>query len=202
MGKKKKKIWVCNVPDYGIGEVADSALAMILNISRGITKYNSIMYDKIYESWDSNFINNIKRTRYSTLGIIGAGKIGSNLIIKANSLKFKTVFYDWYKEKGYEKVISSKRMESLESLLRVSDIVLLHIPLTNETKRMIDEKFIRYMKTGSSIVNTSRGKVVSDLDAFYDAIKSKKLAFVALDVLSKEPPKENKLLRAWLNKEK
>lgn len=197
----KRKIFVCNVPDYGIDEVSDTALAMILNISRGITEYNNFMQSNLYMNWEGKYIQKIARNSNITLGVIGAGRIGSSVILKANYLKYNTVFYDPYKEKGYEKILSSIRMESIKELLKVSDIISFHVPLTNETKGMVNKEFISQLKDGASIVNTSRGKVISNLDIIYDSLKSKKLSNIAFDVLPKEPPSESKLSKAWLMRE-
>lgn len=198
----QKDIYICNVPDYGIDEVSDTALAMILNLSRGITKYNEYMIKNLYKNWQNKHFKKIIRSSKINLGVIGAGKIGSKVILKANYLNFNTFFYDPYKESGYEKIITSRRMTTLNEFLKVSDIISIHVPLTQETKGMVNKKFISQIKNGSSIVNTSRGKIISDLNIIYDALKSKKLSSIALDVLPEEPPSKNKLFDAWINRAK
>ena len=176
----RKKIFVCNGPDYGIDEVSDTAVGMILNIARGLARYNQIMSNHLYDEWSGKFIKNIKRNSYLKLGVVGAGRIGSQVILKANFLKFHTMFFDPYKEVGYEKVLSSKRMGNLNELLSLSDIISFHVPLTNETRGMINSEIIKSIKPGASIVNTSRGKIFSDLDIVYDALKREKISFILL----------------------
>src|SRR5690606_1613671 len=103
----------CNNPDYGTDEVADTAIAMIMNIARGISKYNHDA-KKYFNSWQENINPLIKRNSDTTVGFIGAGRIGGSAILKCNALKFKTVFYDPFKERGVEKMLNAQRVDSLE----------------------------------------------------------------------------------------
>lgn len=191
-----KGITFCNNPDYGTDEVSDTAVSMILSIARGVYKYN---YDaKSYRnSWQENVIPTIKRNSETTIGIIGAGRIGGSVLMKCNALKFKTVFYDPYKERGYEKMINGKRLETQEELLEISDIISIHTPLNKETKGIIDKDFIKKTKQGASIVNTARGGLFADLEELYNALVENHLFSLAIDVLEIEPPVSCKLIDAW-----
>lgn len=191
-----KGITFCNNPDYGTDEVSDTAVSMILSIARGVYKYN---YDaKSYRnSWQENVIPTIKRNSETTIGIIGAGRIGGSVLMKCNALKFKTVFYDPYKERGYEKMINGKRLETQEELLEISDIISIHTPLNKETKGIIDKDFIKKTKQGASIVNTARGGLFADLEVLYNALVENHLFSLAIDVLEIEPPVSCKLIDAW-----
>jgi D-3-phosphoglycerate dehydrogenase len=193
---KSKGIPFCNNPDYGTDEVADTAVSMILSIARGVYNYN-FKAKQYFTSWQENVQRQIKRNSQTTIGIIGAGRIGGNVLMKCNALKFKTVFYDPYKERGYEKLINGDRVESIEELLEISDIVSIHTPLNLETKGIIDTQFISNMKYGSSIVNTARGGLFADLDILYYALKENQIFSLAIDVLEIEPPKPCKLIDAW-----
>tara|TARA_B100001057_G_scaffold80535_1_gene75775 strand:- start:9240 stop:10184 length:945 start_codon:yes stop_codon:yes gene_type:complete len=196
-----KDIYVCNTPDYGIDEVSDTALAMILNISRGITEYD--YFSRTYtETWQENTNPRIKRTSEYNLGIIGAGRIGGSVLIKAKTIGFRTVFFDPYKPRGYEKMIGSKRLDNLNELLNICDIISVHTPLNNETKGMINKKFISEIKHGGSLINTARGKLLNNLDDLYKPLKSKKISSIGLDVLPNEPATDSKLVDAWRNREK
>jgi len=197
---KNKDIYVCNVPDYGTDEVSDSAIAMIMNITRGISAYDCRCRNDLLR-WPGNTLNSIKRTSDIKLGVIGAGRIGGSVILKANSLRFNTFFYDPYVPRGYEKTLNSERIENIEELLKISDIISLHCPLNNETKGMINKGFIELMKKGSSIVNTARGKIIENIDILYEPLKKNHLNCVALDVLPEEPPLSSKLINAWTNRE-
>ena len=88
-------------------------------------------------------------------------------------------------------------MDSLEELLRQSDIVTIHCPLTEETRGMVSAKFLAQMKAGAALVNTARGRILADLDCLASALRSGHLAYVATDVLPDEPPRDHPLLDAW-----
>lgn len=197
---KNKNIYVCNTPDYGTEEVSDTAIAMIMNISRGITRYD-YQCRSYTNTWQENTIKSIKRTSDYKLGIIGAGRIGGSVILKANALRFNTYFYDPYVPRGHEKMLNTKRTDTLEELLETCDIISINCPLSDETEGMINRKFINNMKDGSSLVNTARGGIIKDVDVFYEALKSGKLSNVALDVIPNEPPKDSLLINAWRKKE-
>jgi D-3-phosphoglycerate dehydrogenase len=197
-----KGIYVCNTPDYGVDEVSDTAITMIMNIVRGVTRYDALSKALTDGSWEQNTLQSLKRTSESMLGVIGAGRIGGAVILKAGALRLKACFYDPYKDRGYEKVLGAKRVESREELLEISDIVSIHTPLTEETRGMVDREFITTMKEGASFVNTARGKIIKNIDIFYEPLKSGHLSNVVFDVLPNEPPKESKLLTAWRNREK
>lgn len=198
---KQKGIYASNTPDYGTEEVSDTAIAMIMNIARGITRYDYQCRDYKDGSWQANTLKNIKRTSDYKLGVIGAGRIGGSVVLKANALRFQTYFYDPYLSSGTEKMLGAKRVETLDELLETCDILSINCPLNKETNAMIDEKFIAKMKKGASIVNTARGAIVKDLDVFYEPLKSGQLNCVSLDVLPSEPPKDGLMINAWKAKE-
>lgn len=197
---KSKNIYVCNTPDYGTEEVSDTAIAMMMNIARGISRYDC-QCRAYRDNWQENTIKSIKRNSDYRLGVIGAGRIGGSVILKAKALRFDTYFYDPYVSRGYEKMLDSKRAESLDELLSECDIVSINCPLSKETLGMIDENFISNMKNGASLVNTARGGIIKDIDVFYKPLKTGKLSNVALDVVPHEPPKNSKLINAWRNRE-
>lgn len=198
---KQKGIYASNTPDYGTDEVSDTAIAMIMNIARGITRYDYLCRDYKDGSWQSNTFNNIKRNSDYKLGVIGAGRIGGSVILKANALRFQTYFYDPYLSSGTEKMLGAKRFDDLDELLATCDIISINCPLNAETNALVDEKFIAKMKKGASIVNTARGPIVKDLDVFYEPLKSGHLNCVNLDVLPSEPPKNGLMIDVWRAKE-
>jgi len=193
---KSRGIVCCNNPDYGVDEVSDTALSMILNFTRGTTSYNE-RAKCLYNTWQENVIPTVRRHSEMTLGIIGAGRIGGSLIQKAKALKFNIVFYDKYQPSGIEKLHGVQRMESLEDLLSTSDIVSVHVPSNDETRGMINKEFIECMKDDSILVNTARGDLIESLDVLYDGLKSKKISKIALDVLPEEPPITSPLINDW-----
>lgn len=199
---KSKGIYASNTPDYGTDEVSDTAIAMIMNIARGITRYDYQCREYDDGSWQTNTLKYIKRTSDYKLGVIGAGRIGGSVLLKANALRFQTSFYDPYLSSGTEKMLGAKRFDELDELLKTCDIISINAPLNKQTNAMIDEEFISKMKPGSSLVNTARGAIVKDLDVFYEPLKSGHLNCVSLDVLPSEPPQSCKMIEAWKAKEK
>ena len=191
-----KNIYACNTPDYGTEEVSDTAICMILNIARGVTRYD-YQCRNYRTNWQENVITGLRRNSDLTVGILGCGRIGSLVASKARALRFNTVIYDPYRERGLEKVLDASRVDSLDELLTQSDILTFHAPLTSETRNMVNAEFISKMKTGASFVNTARGAVVEDVDIFYEALKNNSLDCVALDVLPYEPPNDTRLINEW-----
>lgn len=198
---KEKGVVVCNNPDYGTEEVADTTVAMIMNAARSISRYDYLCRNYTDGTWQENVLPGIKRNSHTTVGVIGAGRIGGSVVSRLNALRFKTLIFDPYKPSGYEKQLGCARVDSLKELLNVSDIVSINAPLSEETKGIVDIGFIGMMKKGASLVNTARGKLIKNIDVFYDALKSGHLTNVALDVIPEEPPKSSKLIDAWKNRE-
>ena len=199
---KKRELYLCNTPDYGIEEVSDTSIAFALNFIRGILEYD--LRSKLITdgSWQENTIESIKRTSSITFGVLGAGRIGSSVLLKAKAIGFNTVFYDPYKEQGYDKIVSAKRCNDLEEFLSKADIISINAILTEETNSMVNNQFVKKMKNGSYLINTARGKIIEDLDVFVDPIKEGKISGIGLDVLPEEPPnKESELITSWLNDE-
>lgn len=186
---KKKKIIVSNVPDYGIDEVSDHAMSLLLALNRDI--FNLVEKTKL-GIWKRTG-GNILRLEGKTIGIIGLGRIGSAMAIKAKAFKMKVIFFDPYKDNGYDKIYNIKRVDTLKDLAKYSDFISLHCPLTKETKNLIDKNFFKYSKKNSIIINTSRGAVI-DLASLRNALVHKKIKAAGLDVLPEEPPANNNLL--------
>ena len=197
---KARGILACNNPDYGTDEVSDTAIAMIMNIARGVSLYDADAR-KYHSDWQEHVNPSLRRISETVMGVVGAGRIGGSVLLKARALRFQTVFYDPYKERGHEKMLGAKRVETLEALLALADIVSIHCPLNAETKGMVNEGFLNAMKTGASFVNTARGGIVAHTDLLYNALKERKLNHCALDVLVNEPPCDELLVNAWRENE-
>jgi len=197
---KKRGLVFCNTPDYGTDEVSDTALTMLLNMLRGVTVYDDLSRGYI-DNWQENVIAELRRTSEMTLGIIGAGRIGTALILKAKALKINIIFFDPFKDSGYEKSLGVNRAYKLQELLEISDFISIHTPLTEQTRGMVNQSFVDNMKDGASLINTARGEIVEDLDILYKALISNKISNVALDVLPDEPPKACRFIDAWRNRE-
>lgn len=193
---RARGIPVCNVPDYGTEEVADSAIGMAISLSRGTHFLNSRLRRGVGE-WNVDQAAPIPRLRGRTFGIIGCGRIGTATALRAKALGFDVAFYDPYLPDGIDKALGIRRVNRVESLMQQGYIVSVHCPLTDETRGMIGEAEIRQMQPGSFLVNTARGGIV-DTEAVVDALADGHLKGAGIDVLEKEPPPEDSpVLRAW-----
>jgi C-terminal binding protein len=187
---------VGNVPDYGTEEVADSAIGMMLALTRGINFFNNRLQRKS-GPWMYSEGAPIFRLRGRVFAIIGLGRIGSAAAVRAKAIGMDVAFYDPYKSDGYDKAIGVRRVEKLDDLFTQAFVVSVHCPLTPETKHIVDARSLSLLPNGSYLVNTARGATV-DATAIPAAIRSGKLAGAAIDVLPEEPPPESHpLLAAW-----
>lgn len=193
---RSRGIPVANVPDYGNEEVADSALGLMLSLTRGISRQNTLLKRAGFD-WRYDHVAPLYRLRGRTLGIVGLGRIGSAFALRGRALGMDVAFYDPYKADGYDKTLGVRRVETLEELLAQSFVLSCHCPLTSETQNLINAETIEQMPMGSYLINTSRGAVV-DVTAIPAAIASGRLAGAGIDVLPIEPPAEDHaLLLAW-----
>lgn len=195
---KLKNIPVSNVPDYCISEVADTTVAFILNIIRNTTRMDFLAKTAV-QGWQNLCLQSMHRTSSYTVGLIGTGNIGRSVMDRLAVFSIKTIFYDPYLSAAQVSQSKGARISSLKELLAVADIVSIHTPLTAETKGMVDEQFLKNMKTGASLINTARGKIIKDLDLIYEYLMNNHLSCIAFDVLPTEPPVPSKLIDAWRN---
>ena len=195
----KKDIVVCNVPDYGTNDVADHAMALLLGFNRGTTAYDREIRSN--RSWEWGSIPTLNRLSGSTLGIIGLGRIGLALSIRARMFGLIIHFYDPYLSHGIDKIFGYQRHMNLFEMIRLCDNISFHTPLTNETNHMADDEFFSNMKKGAVIINTARGKIIS-IDSLYKAVKENIVKAAGLDVLEHEPPDyKHPLIAAWSKQE-
>jgi C-terminal binding protein len=193
---RSRGIPVANVPDYGTEEVADTAIGMLLALTRGIAFMNSRLRGGT-GPWMYTQVVPLRRLRGRSFGVVGLGRIGSAAAVRAKALGMNVVFYDPYKPDGYDKALGVCRAETLEDLLAAVFVLSLHCPLTEETYHMIDARAIARMPAGGYLINTARGAVV-DADAVPPAIASGQLAGAGIDVLEREPlAPDSPLALAW-----
>lgn len=184
---REKGISVCNVPGYSSEAVAQLVITFILNLSSSLARQQRMIENKNY----SNFTKYLQvphiEIQNKTLGIIGAGSIGMQVMNVAKALGMKILVYSRsYKDLGDSNI----KFVSLEELLKESDFVTIHCPLTTETRYLIDKSRLDLMKPSSFIINTSRGAIIKETDLI-EALNNKKIAGAALDVQDPEPPELN-----------
>ncbi|MCL4205178.1 MAG: C-terminal binding protein [Pirellulaceae bacterium] len=197
---RQRGIPLANTPDYGSEEVADSALGMLLSLTRGIHLANSVLRAGRAD-WAYDVSAPLVRLRGRVLGIVGLRRIGTAMAVRGKTLGMDVAFYDPYKPDGYDKALGIRRVETLGELLAQSLAISLHCPLSDETHHLIDAAAIAAMPAGSYLVNTARGSVVDCL-AVPPALASGHLAGAGIDVLPHEPPPvDDPLLAAWRDPE-
>jgi C-terminal binding protein len=193
---RERGIPVGNVPDYGTEEVADSAIGLMLALTRGINFLNNRLQRKV-GAWSYLPSAPLLRLRGRVFGIIGLGRIGTAAALRAKALGMDVAFYDPLKQDGYDKAIGVRRIENVEDLFRQSFVVSVHCPLTDQSRHIVNADTLALMPDGSYLVNTARGATV-DATAIPAAIRRGKLAGAAIDVLPFEPPPDDHpLLTAW-----
>lgn len=197
---RERGLPVCNVPDYCVEEVADTAMAMMLFLHRRLGAFYRHARSRMMD-WDWRLFRPIRRARESTVGVIGLGRIGTSVALKAKAFGYRVIFYDPYLRRGSEKSIGAVRIAELPELLGTADIVTIHTPLTAETSGMIDAGFIAEMKPNGVLINVSRGGILKSLDVLYDALRQREAFAVGIDVLPVEPPEPHPLLEAWQRNE-
>jgi C-terminal binding protein len=195
---RRHGIPVANVPDYGTEEVADSALGLALSLTRGIHLLTGRLRERRGD-WSFAHGRPRHRLRGRGFGVIGLGRIGTAVALRAKALGMDVLFHDPYIPDGRDRALGIRRAETLAELLGQSYVVSLHCPLTAETRHLMNAETLARMPAGSYLVNTARGAVVDAL-AVLDAVTHGHLAGAALDVLEHEPPPDDHpLVVAWRN---
>jgi D-3-phosphoglycerate dehydrogenase/C-terminal binding protein len=190
-----KGIYVCNVPDYGTEEVADHAMALMLACARGLPLTEKGLR-KTLAPWNFLAASPLRRLAGATLGIIGLGRIGTAVALRAKGFRLKIVACDPYLPDGYDKALGVT-MLPLNELMAVSDIVSVHTPLTPETTQIVGAAQLAKMKPYGILINTARGKCV-DVQAVAESLRDGKIGGAGLDVLPDEPPaKDDPIVRLW-----
>ncbi|HEU0051166.1 MAG TPA: D-glycerate dehydrogenase [Patescibacteria group bacterium] len=183
---KKHRVTVTNTPSPELSEaVAEHAMALMLALARHIPEADAYTRAEKYQGWSPTlFLGTDLHDK--TLGIIGLGRIGQALAIRAvNGFCMKCVYTNPNPNPAFEKTFHAKRL-ALTDLLKVSDFVSIHVPLLPTTRHLISSKELKLMKKTAFLVNTSRGPII-DETALLHALKSKRIAGAGLDVYECEP---------------
>jgi lactate dehydrogenase-like 2-hydroxyacid dehydrogenase len=190
-------IAVCNVPDYGTTEVADSAIALMLTFARGTAALDTALRADLKTGWTHVHNVTARRLRGACYGVIGLGRIGTASALRARAFGMDIAFYDPWLPNGAELAFGFTRARTLHELLARADVVTIHSPLNDSTRKLIDAAAVAAMKPGAYLINTARGPIC-DTAALVEGLKSGKLGAVALDVLPKEPATPaDPLVAAW-----
>jgi D-3-phosphoglycerate dehydrogenase / 2-oxoglutarate reductase len=176
---RARDVAVVCAPSYAVSEVSDHAVALVLALTRAVTRLDHAVRAG---TWDFRVASDIRRSGAMVVGVVGLGRIGCATASKLAAVGFEVIGHD-----PVARPEGIKAME-LDELLGASDVVTLHLPLTPGTRHLLDAAAFARMQPGSYLVNTARGPVV-DESALIDALRSGRLAGAALDVLEQEPPR-------------
>ena len=180
----KRGIVVTNTPGVLTETVADFAWALLMASARRVAEADRFTRAGRWKTWGPTLLCGTD-VFGKTLGIVGAGRIGSSVARRAAGFNMRVLYTDVAKKEELEKETGA-RFVGLEELLAESDFVSLHVSLTEKTHHLIGERELKKMKPTAVLINTSRGPVV-DQEALYHALKSKVISGAALDVFEEEP---------------
>jgi len=175
---KEKAILVSNIPGFATEAVAEQAIALMFAVIRRIAHFDSEMRKNVFEvDPEKDFHLAGFNVLSKTLGIVGLGSIGMRVAEIGKGLGMKVIAYN-----RSEKSVDGIEMVSLDDLLRESDVVSVHLPLTLDTENIIGEKELGMMKQSAILINTARGKHVNG-DALFNALSENKIYGAGLDIL-------------------
>ena len=194
---RKRGIPVCNVPDYGTAAVAQFTFSLLLEICNAVGHHNDAVHNGDWQNSPYFCFWNTPQMELAgkTLGIIGFGRIGRAVGRIAKAMGMEVIAYNRSRHPEGEEI---GEYVELGTLLARADIISLHCPLTAENAALINKNTIGKMKDGAILLNTARGGLLSEQDVA-DALRSGKLRYAAVDVVSKEPIDPNNPLLAAPN---
>jgi glycerate dehydrogenase len=183
---KEHGITIVNIRNYAFNTVPEHVLALIFVLRRNLFAYVEDIRNGVWnKSSQFCFLTHpIRDIAGSTLGIVGYGALGKSIAKRAEALGMKVLPYD---------VVPQPGLVDFETILKESDIITLHVPLTPQTKNMIGAKEFAKMKPTAILINTARGGLVDEA-ALADALRKGTIAGAGFDVLTKEPPKDGNVL--------
>lgn len=177
----ERGIYVANVPDYGVEEVSDHALALLFAVARRVVSRDRAVRDG---AWNVARAEPMHRLAGGTLGLIGYGRIGHAFHRKARALGYaRTLVHDPYLRDPPEGI----ELMDLDHLCREADVISLHAPLTESSSHLINDERLALMKPTAIVINTSRGGLI-DTKALHNALESGRIFGAGLDVFEQEPP--------------
>ena len=181
---KKHNVMVTNTPSSLVDAVAEMAVTLTMALARLIMPADKYMRGGNYKAWDPSIFLGLDLTG-KTLGVVGAGTIGSVVGKRMKAVFEMQVLYSGHHENVEFEQATGGRLVTLEELLKTADVVTLHVPLTPETRHMIGREQLVLMKPTAILINTARGPVVEE-KALREALEQKKIWGAALDVYEEE----------------
>lgn len=186
----ERGIPVSNTPDVLTDTTAEMAWALLLSVSRRIVEGDSFTRTGKFKGWDPLLLLGQDVT-HKILGVIGAGRIGTAFALKSKGFHMNVLYTDSKENETLKKELGATKV-NLSTLLKKSDYISLHVPLTTKTHHLISEKEFHLMKKTAILINTSRGPIV-DEEALINALQNKRIFGAGLDVYEHEPAVHKKL---------
>lgn len=188
---KKNNIFITNTPDVLSDTTAETAVSLIFAVSRRIVEADKYVRNGNWKEFSPKLLLG-KDIYNKTIGIIGAGRIGHRLAEKLRGFHMRVLYFNRNRDLNFEKSFNANYV-GLDELLKESDIISLHVPLTKETENLITKREFDLMKDDAILINTARGKVINQKDMI-DALINKKIYGAGLDVFAEEPFIEEELI--------
>ena len=183
---KKRNIVLTNTPGGGADRVAEHAWGIILALSCRVGEGDRYIRDGKYKGWDPMLLHGTKLAG-KTLGILGSGRIGADVAHRGKfGFNMNVAYYDVKRNEAIEKELGAVFYSTPEEVLKISDVVSIHVPLLDSTKHLINEARLKMMKSSAYLINTSRGPVI-DEKALVEALKNGTIRGAGLDVFEFEP---------------
>lgn len=183
---KKRNILVTNTPGGGADRVAEHTWALILSLTCRIVEGDLYMRNGKFHGWDPMLLHGSKLAG-KTLGIIGTGKIGSDVAHRGrHGFGMNIAYYDVVRNESLEKDFGATFYANIDDVLKIADVVSLHVPLLDSTRHLINAERLKIMKPTAYLINTSRGPVI-DENALVTALQNGVIKGAGLDVFESEP---------------
>ena len=183
-------IILANQPKASNEDVAEHAITLMFAVFRKIKKQEGLMLPSVKAGkWDYTGLGDLYRIAGKTVGIVGCGNIGSHIVRKLSGFNVRCLVFDPYLSEVRARELGVE-LTDIDTLFAESDMVTVHVPVTDETRGMFNRKLFGKMKPAAIFVNTSRGALVNDED-LGEALRNGTIAGAGIDVFIKEPPEEN-----------
>ena len=189
---KEKKIIVTNTPDVLTDATADLSMALILACARRFHEGEELIRNEKFTGWAPELLLGYD-LKNKFIGIVGAGRIGQAVARRAAAFGMKILYFSKSKKLEFEKNFSAKKL-SLDNLLKKSDVISIHLPLTDETKNIIDKTKLALLKKTAIVINTARGEVI-DEQYLIKLLNENKIFAAGFDVYQNEPIINKQLLK-------
>ncbi|HHH79904.1 MAG TPA: D-glycerate dehydrogenase [Thermoplasmatales archaeon] len=186
----KLGIPVSNTPDVLTDATAEMAWALLFAVARRIVEGDAFTREGRFKGWSPMLMLG-KQVSGKTLGVVGAGRIGTAFALKGRGFNMKTLYFNRSRNRLLEEVLGAEKV-SLEELMRESDFVSIHLPLTSETYHFIGYRELSLMKKDAILINTARGAII-DENALVEVLTEKRIFGAGLDVYEHEPMVDERL---------